>query len=298
MSSITDVRQNPEWFVRRNAAFLRSDRSSSAEFPPERNSNAAPQPLGSESVVDWILLLLAVSVPLCLSVLHLPDELWYDEAVTVETFASQPIVDIADSYPFPNNHVFFSMLLRPFYLFAPAPYILRLLPLLCTLGTLWLTYKIGTYLGGRSLAVCATAMLGQNQVFLNYTMQLRGYTLSMFLASLLLYLLLTAHPRRSRLFTIALAGTAVIYTLPTNIALVVSCGMVAALQSGRHSSGKRPVSKTQLRAILPWVLACVCGTICYLPILEELRAVKNQSTFSGRLLWDNFAEFLVSAIYD
>lgn len=249
------------------------------------------KPIGS---LVWFLV--CAAVPLAISVPHLSDELWYDEVVTVGAFASRPVAEIVTSYPYPNNHVLFSVLLRPFFLFAEEPLILRSLPLLCTAGTLAMIFAAGFRWGGLPVAVCATAALGYNQVFLNYCMQLRGYTLSLFLTAGLLWIMTGRRRPRSlgRHVGIILFAAGLIYTLPTNVIFVIAGGLAEAISS--YSGGRR--WPDAVRAGFPWLVACIVGTACYLPIMEQLMAVQHRSAFSAELLGRSVAGFLTSALHD
>ena len=246
------------------------------------------------TMVVWFLI--SVGLPLKFVIPHLWDEMWYDEAVTVGTFASLPLEQIVDSYPYPNNHVLFSVLLRPFYLFAEVPWCLRTLSLLCTAATLTLTYACGFRWGGLPAATASTAALGLNQVFLNYCMQIRGYTLSMSLMAALLWYLPDQqyHQSKRRVFAIVLLGAALIYTLPTNLLFVVAGGIASSLIA---FSANRSIFTT-IRIAVPWVLACVVAACCYIPIMNEVRSISAEAVFTVSGLLAGLSDFAFSILYD
>ncbi|MCH2201244.1 MAG: hypothetical protein MK102_04690 [Fuerstiella sp.] len=246
--------------------------------------------------VSLAWLCLSVVIPLTFSVSHLTDDLWYDEAVTVGMFASRPVSEIVTSYPFPNNHVLFSILLRPFCLFAEEPFSLRMLPLLCTLVTLCAVFATGTRWGGVPVASCTVGVLGCNQVFLNYCMQVRGYTLSTCLMAILLWLL-AAHPseRSGKRFCAVLVSVwAFVYTLPTNLAFAVAGGIADMIIAGNVT---RRYSTTILAGV-PWAVGCLAAAISYMPIMDELRAIGATSVFSVTHLTETFVAFFFDLCRD
>ena len=209
------------------------------------------------------------SVPLTLCAAQLNNDLWYDEAFTVGSFASQPAATIITSYPAPNNHILYTLLLRPFFLFSDAEWSLRSLSFVCAAGTLASTFLLGLRIGGIGVAVCATAALGLNQVFLNYAMQVRGYTLSMLLCPLLILAVSAQSVRRSpmlRGITIVILGAAILYVLPTNAVFLVPIAVTCVLS--RLSSDRGPITIE----VGIWLLAALLGIACYLPVWDELLA--------------------------
>ena len=78
----------------------------------------------------------ALIAPLALCVSKLSLDLWYDEAYTLAVYVSCGFRWIATSYADPNNHVFYSLILRPFHLLSDSNAVLRLPSLLFTAVTL------------------------------------------------------------------------------------------------------------------------------------------------------------------
>ena len=249
----------------------------------------------TESGLFWFAV--SAAVPLAFSVSRINRDLWYDEAYTVGSFAAQPIGTIVTSYPAPNNHILFTVLLRPFYLLSDSEISLRLLPLLCALGTLTCVFALARRLGGTPAAVCATAVSGLNQVFLNYTMQVRGYTLSMLLCPLIVMIAGSRPPgdgSKLRTTAIVLCGSAFLYVLPSNVLFLAPIAAASVLCAWLTT--RRPIAVA--RECFPWVLALVVAAACYFPVWQDLvRAGSNRRATPDVALWTG-AEFIAATARD
>ncbi len=233
-------------------------------LPPEPSPAPDVQPPG-----DWQWWVLAAAIPLILCASKLNLDFWYDEAYTLEVFVSQPWTRIATDYSAPNNHVFYSLLLRPLYLVSDSEYVLRFPSLLFAVGTLAMVFRIARRWSGLAAGLMATLFLGLTQMFLIHAMQVRGYGLSMFLAAWLAEMALADRPGRwRRLGAIALAGAAFLYVLPSNLLFLVPLAVVAAAWTAVCD---RKLSGT-LKELAAWGLACLLAGLAYLPIVDQVRA--------------------------
>jgi len=231
------------------------------EQPPTQHEELRPPR-------DWEWWVLAAAIPLVLCASKLTLDLWYDEAYTLDVFVSQPWIKIATDYSAPNNHVFYSLLLRPIYRLSDSEFLLRLPSLLFTVGTLALVFRLARRWSGLPGGVLATAFVGLTQMFLIHTMQVRGYGLSMFLAAWLGLVAVAQSPGTwwRRAATIALVGAAFLYVLPTNLLFFVPLAVVAVTWTA--------VRDRRLRSALgesaAWGLACLVAGLVYLPILDQV----------------------------
>jgi len=262
---------------------------------------------GSEaarSVAEWQWWFLAAAVPLVFCASRLDLDLWYDEAYTLLIFVSRPWVSIATDYSAPNNHILYSLILRPFYLVSDSEFVLRLPSFLFTLGALYGTFRLVRPWAGRPAAAMATLQLGLTQMFLAHTMQLRGYGLSMCLAVWLAVLALPVGPaagaagrgapakgkrrvgragsaadwaaahRRPWLAALtALFGAAFLYVMPTNVLFFVP---LAAAACGLAGVWARSLQRGLVAAV-PWCAATLLAGLLYLPVLDQLLEVGGQA---------------------
>ena len=235
------------------------------------NKSPPPEPPAAQEVQpprDWQWWILAAAIPLMLCSSKLDLDFWYDEAYTLDVFVSQPWSRIATDYSAPNNHVFYSLLLRPFYLASNSEYVLRLPSLLFAAGTLAMVFRIARRWAGLPAALLATLFLGLTQMFLIHAMQVRGYGLSMFLGAWLADLAVAERASRWRLGAIALIGAAFLYVLPTNLLFLVPLAVVAAVWRAVRD-GKPSAT---LQELAGWGLACLLAGLAYLPIIDQVRA--------------------------
>ena len=217
---------------------------------------------------DWQWWVLSAAIPLVLCASKLDLDLWYDEAYTLDVFVSQPWLEIATDYSAPNNHVLYSLVLRPVYLLSDSEYLLRLPSLLFSAGTLAIVFRLARRWSGLPGGVLATASVGLTQMFLNHTMQVRGYGLSMLLAAWLGSIAVAERPdvwwRRAA--TIGLVGAAFLYVLPTNLLFFLPLAAVAVAWTAVRDRRLR----SALSESAAWGLACLVAGLVYLPILGPI----------------------------
>lgn len=247
---------------------------------------------GAESrAAQFRWFVLAAAIPLVLCTNKLNHDVWFDESYTISTFASQSFINIATTYPEPNNHVLYSLLLRPFYLMSHHEYVLRLPSLLCTAGTLLFAFRLGLRFGGATTGTLATLALGLNQMFLIHTMQIRGYALSMFLAAWLgdLAFRCDSERTRKRLAAIAMVGAALLYVLPSNVLFLAPLSAAAVGWTAWQTRN----SKFVYLETAAWCFAGLLGVLCYAPIWRQVmaHAGSQRSTLqdSVDLAWQFFS---------
>lgn len=225
----------------------------------------------------WFLLAAAVPIVHCASRLNL--DLWHDEIYTIESFVRRGPAFIVSDYHLPNNHVLFSLLEWPFYCLSDSNFVLRLPSFLCMVGTLIVLFRLAFRLAGLPCAVLSTAMLGLNQMYLNFAIQVRGYSLSMFLAVCLASLAVppSAELNWRRLIAIPLVGAAFLYVLPTNgLFFAPIAAFAVGLAMARRSGVKSTVCE-----VAAWTAAVVIAIVCYLPIVEQIRSASATSSPSS-----------------
>ena len=232
--------------------------------PPPVTPGTAPSPgRGSLFIAAAALL---VPVALCLSRLNL--DLWYDEAYTIEAYVSLGFRGIVKTYDGPNNHVFYSLILRPFYLLSDSNVVLRLPSLLFSVTTLLLVWKLAARHVSSAAAVPAVLWLGLNQMFLNHTMQIRGYSLSMCLAAAL-FAYAVRRSIRCRWFVhgAAIAGMALLlFTLPTNLLFLAPLCAAALVNVWIARRRAGAVVSEAIR----WASGATLAVLFYAPILRNI----------------------------
>lgn len=224
----------------------------------------------------WHWFILAAATPIIHCANRLDLDLWHDEIYTIDVFVRRGPAFIVSDYSLPNNHVLFSLLMWPFYRLSDSDFVLRLPSFLLAIGTLALLFRLGRRWCGLPCAVLATALLGLNQMYLNFAIQVRGYGLSMFLAVCLASL---AAPQSTvfswkRFVAILLFGAAFLYVVPTNLLFFVPLTSIAVAISAVRDWTLRSV----LRESAAWAAAALLALACYLPILGQMREMARTAS--------------------
>ncbi len=162
--------------------------------------------LGAITLVGLVLRLLEINKPIA-----------YDEAYTFINFASRPFKHILADYSAPNNHILHTILVGIAYrLFGGQPWVIRLPAFIA--GTLMAP---AMYLTARRFFSCpqalgAAALIAVVPVFIDYSVNGRGYTM-IFLFALLLAnfaAILVDDQSKSALIAFGLTAALGFYTIP------------------------------------------------------------------------------------
>lgn len=223
--------------------------------------------------LPWFLA--AVGLPLVWTARNVRRDLWYDEVYTLFLFASRPVADIVRDYSAPNNHVAFTLLVKPVLLVSTSEWAVRAPSLLCAVAALIFVYFAALRWLGRDAATLSAAALALCQMFQNFAVEVRGYALSMALVAGLLAAA-TMAPGWRRLATIALLATAAIYTIPTNALIVAALAVGVGCAPPAEPATAAPSSRLRgwLAAAAPWVLGFALAALLYVPLADGLQAAR------------------------
>lgn len=232
------------------------------------------------------------------------DELSYDEAWTVNRYASSSFGEIATTYTDPNNHIGFSLLLRLFWLVDDGMVVLRLPSFIVSLLTLCIVFRL-THRVSNSIAasVSATAWLGLNQVYVNYAVQVRGYSLSMLLGVVILWLSVNACESSGRSRGLLILRSVLIvwflYVLPTNLLTLAS---IAVLIGGTIIANKSLSPLARNRLLMSesgiHVAGVLSAIVLYLPVAADLMSRKGEFVFHQSSVLRAGADLLTSSFHD
>jgi hypothetical protein len=192
---------------------------------PGRMSNAGRK---------WIEVTVILATFLFLHARYLFLDLWNDELYTLEHFVFVPKLTTITDYHVPNNHVFANLVfgvwtqllgIHGIHDILEHPWILRFfLAGISAVGVL-LIYVAGERLQ-RHAGFLAALVLCFTVPFLNFSTQVRGYSISMMLVAGLLWLVGTGCTWRT-LGLITLAASLLAYSIPSNYPVLL--GFVAGL---------------------------------------------------------------------
>lgn len=162
--------------------------------------------LGGITLIGFILRILVINRPIA-----------YDEAYTFINFASRPFKHILADYSAPNNHIFHTILVSFVYrLFGGQPWAVRLPAFLAGVLIVPAMYLTARRFFSRPQAMGAAAVMAVTPLFINYSVNGRGYTMVILLALILANFaaILVREQSKSALIAFGLTGALGFYTIP------------------------------------------------------------------------------------
>ena len=231
----------------------------------------------------------------------------WDEIVSLTNFVLVDFKTTVTQYPDVNNHIFFNLVNNLYCKFLSVSDLydamdkvssIRLLPFAGSLITIIYTWLLGKKFFNNQVAGMAVMVLITTMPFLNFTMQLRGYTLSATLLSAAAFHLLSFE-RKPNYWHIAISliiVTALLYTIPSNVFFVLSLGILFGIKwlvNGRDTNlgkktgfSERWVQNRYFVILVAIAVSAFLSYLLYLPVLEDilnerhLQQVKGQSFHS------------------
>ena len=152
-----------------------------------------------------------------LRVIDLNQSIAYDEAYTFIHFASRPFKHMLADYSAPNNHIFHTILVGIAYrLFGGQPWALRLPAFLAGMLMIPAMYLTARRFFSQFQALAAAGLVAVIPLFINYSVNGRGYTLLVLFALLLANFggLLVVRPGKLALIAFILTAALGFYTIP------------------------------------------------------------------------------------
>ncbi len=233
-------------------------------------------------------------------------DFWYDEAFTLTNYVFVPLGTTLTDYSFPNNHVLANLLSNLFlgalgidtiHRLADSTWLIRLLPLACSLVTLGYVYAVGRRWFDRFTGLAAVTVLATTVPFLNFAVQVRGFSLSMMLLTMLLYHSSAFARRPAWRHAVAVTALAALalYAIPLNLYFILSlAGVVVA---GYLAAVRRA---TRLPRPLPLLLLLLlAGTgiaaLLYSPMLGDVvtnRFVRSHGLFNTATVFESLPRVL------
>lgn len=141
----------------------------------------------------------------------------YDESVTWAYFAGRSWSTIVSSYPFPNNHVLFSLLAKATSSIAPfQPWALRLPAFVAGVAIVPLVWAVGRRVATPAVGLVGAALAAGSTTLILYSTNARGYSIvvALFLVMLLVADRIRESGRPTHLGAFALLGALGFYTIP------------------------------------------------------------------------------------
>lgn len=244
-------------------------------------------------------------------------DFWLDELMSIVRHIHPSVSAAVLKYPVPNNHVF-SNLVTGIYVqligkqematILASPFILRLPYFISGILTILV---VGAYarkyiskLSGYSAVILLTTTIP----FLNFMVQVRGYSFSILLSSLLLLFIMDNKEQSTKWnsFGIVLVSCLLIYTIPSNVYYVIAfiafftiSNFVNWLSRLQMDDGLRKIRTKRitndLRICLLLVGGIILSIVFYAPILPKMLSnsyVKSYGLFRGTVFSGTFQSTL------
>ncbi|MCF8275905.1 MAG: glycosyltransferase family 39 protein [Flavobacteriales bacterium] len=159
---------------------------------------------------------------------HVHQDAWWDELISLKDYALVSFETTRTSYPEPGNHIFFNLFdnvvsrligVRDFYEMLDNLWKLRLAQGLLAIGTCIYAFLTVKRFFSERYASLAVIFLASSIPFLNFSLQLRGYNMSMLFVSMILYHGWSYLDSRKwpHLVIIGLTSFFLLYTIPSNV---------------------------------------------------------------------------------
>ena len=148
--------------------------------------------------VEWTLLALILGSATVLRLYALGRGLWYDEVLTLITYARAPLGDIVTTYGSQNQHLLYSVLAHiSFEVFGESAWALRLPAALFGVASLAALFIFARYVTDTREALLATALLAFSYHHIWFSQNARGYSGLLFwaLVASVLYVRATTEDR-------------------------------------------------------------------------------------------------------
>lgn len=255
-------------------------------------------------------------------------DFWFDEVFTLKHFVFVPLTQTVTDYSYPNNHIFFNLIsnvylrligVRDIYSLMECPGAIRLLPLLYTMVTSAYVYLIGRRFFNKSVANLFLLFLLTTVPYYNFALQVRGYSLSIMLLSMMVYHLWNFERKcdiLDALLIVFFSGLA-LYTIPLNLYFILSVAifylLVPVVGRIRKRGVKSPnpeVEKPQKSTLSGessgtdeyFFIVILIGTgialavLLYYPVVG--RVVQNPFVeSSGLFCWETLSRKMPTALY-
>lgn len=223
---------------------------------------------------------------------HLNIDFWNDEIYTIKHFILTPISNTLSDYHVPNNHIFFN-LIQNIYLkliginnlrdVFETPWKLRIIPLIYSFATVYFTYQIGQKNINRTTGLLSIILLITTLPFYTFSLQIRGYGLSIMLGVVLVHQLLSylKKPNTTTLITTGVIACLLFYTIPSNLYFLLSILFGLGIFSVQNHKTKSIISNKYSFLIYAISSGLLVGILLYTPIITDV--FSNEYVKSGQL---------------
>lgn len=279
-----------------------------------------PPKIDSEDIIDGgIYLLLSLPFLYLLLTQRLFLDFWLDELMSIVRHIKPSVSEAVLSYPAPNNHIF-SNFVSAIYVqiigrqelneILAKPFLLRLPYMLAGLSTILVSGFGAKKLINRTSGYIAVILLCTTIPYLNFVVQVRGYSFSVLFFSLIILLSLDyrKYPTRRKAAGIVIFTCLLIYTIPSNIYAILAimfyyfAVIICQYFSKRqilHSKHVRELIYKDLSVLSLLFGGVFLSVLLYLPLIPKMMGdsyMESSGLFSGNVFQDTFQQTILHLI--
>jgi hypothetical protein len=217
---------------------------------------------------------------------NIDKQLWNDEIYTLDHFTLVQLQKTISDYHVPNNHIFYnlinSLVLKTFGIesidsLLHNPVILRIISFLFSIITCIFVFRTTLSLFNQKTAWLALVILMTSIVFTNFALQVRGYSLSMMLSSIILFYHSTYQkkPSRKSLVFLLLFSSLLIYSILSNLWYVLAAIALSLIMK-------------KWKPALAYAGGIALAALLYLPALNSFvgnETMQRQESFPFDIFW-------------
>ncbi len=256
----------------------------------------------AKKIYDFFTIIVGLSPFFYWVITRINQDGWWDELISLKEYALVSLDTVTSTYPDPNNHILFNLInnlfikilgFRNFYEVLDYMYNLRILQAFFALITIYYAFIIIRIFFNKEYAFIIVATLCSTVPFLNFSLQLRGYNLSMMFTAMIIFHTwnYSYQKRKIDIIILPLLIFFSLYTIPSNIYFLLALFVTVLFDwkrkrsdykkgiESKHEKKKkqqqlssvfRKIDKTYLQLILAASIGITICFIAYLPIIENL----------------------------
>jgi len=279
--------------------------------------------LTKDSAVAYIIIFISLGPLIVWWVNHINSDLHFDEIMSLEKFAIVDYITSLTYYPVTNNHIFFNLInniisrifgVHDIYHILDHTYILRIFQAILSLITILYSFLLIKRFFNKSYAFIVVIILITTIPFLNISLQLRGYNMSMMFFVMIIYYswLYMKVEKTNQFILLIIISVLFVYTIPSNLYFLLSIYFTIGFEfifdiyrfhKYNDSTSNRQIKylqtrrgKNYIRLFVSWIIVCTVTLIIYFPVLNDLIGIYNtQSVRNNRFFV--FTKMLPDIVY-
>ena len=246
-------------------------------------------------------------------------DFWLDELISIVRHIRPSVSQALFSYPAPNNHIF-SNFISAIYVqvigrqelgeILEQPFLLRLPYLMAGIGTIFATGFGAKKLINRTSGYVAVILLCTTIPYLNFVVQVRGYSFSIlfFCLIILLSLKFRNYPTRWNAAGIVIFTCLLIYTIPSNVyAIIAIMTYYFTVIIYQYISKRQALNRNQLRELINGDLTLLgllfggvlLSVLLYIPLIDNMIGdsyMESSGLLSGNVFQGTFQQSILHLI--